>query len=124
MKQRVGIVGHSGYSGIELVRILTRHNRVEPVLLDHRADDRTNPIRRAGGPPRIPCTGEAVQNEGLTLVFLATAADVSMSLAPVMLDAGARVIDLSGAFRLGTPDAFSAWYKEPHTQPALLAEAV
>ncbi len=47
-----------------------------------------------------------------------------MELAPVMLDAGARVIDLSGAFRLGTPANYTAWYKEPHTQPALLAEAV
>jgi N-acetyl-gamma-glutamyl-phosphate reductase len=41
-----------------------------------------------------------------------------------MLDAGARVIDLSGAFRLGTPDKYTTWYKEPHTQPELLAEAV
>jgi N-acetyl-gamma-glutamyl-phosphate reductase len=46
-----------------------------------------------------------------------------MELAPAMLEAGARVIDLSGAFRLGTPENYAAWYKEPHTQPALLAEA-
>jgi N-acetyl-gamma-glutamyl-phosphate reductase len=47
-----------------------------------------------------------------------------MELAPLMLDAGARVVDLSGAFRLRTPENYSVWYKEPHTQPALLAEAV
>jgi N-acetyl-gamma-glutamyl-phosphate reductase len=47
-----------------------------------------------------------------------------MDLAPAMLDAGARVIDLSGAFRLRTPANYLAWYKETHTQPALLAEAV
>jgi N-acetyl-gamma-glutamyl-phosphate reductase len=47
-----------------------------------------------------------------------------MELAPVMLAAGSRVIDLSGAFRLGTPENYTAWYKEPHTQPDLLAEAV
>jgi N-acetyl-gamma-glutamyl-phosphate reductase len=47
-----------------------------------------------------------------------------MDLAPAMLAAGARVIDLSGAFRLGTPENFTAWYKEAHTQPGLLAEAV
>ena len=46
-----------------------------------------------------------------------------MELAPAILKAGARVIDLSGAFRLGTPEAYAAWYKEPHTQPELLAEA-
>jgi len=47
-----------------------------------------------------------------------------MELAPVMLEAGARVVDLSGAFRLGTPEAYLTWYKEAHTQPGLLAEAV
>jgi len=47
-----------------------------------------------------------------------------MELAPTMLAAGTRVIDLSGAFRLPSPDAYAAWYKHPHTQPALLAEAV
>jgi N-acetyl-gamma-glutamyl-phosphate reductase len=41
-----------------------------------------------------------------------------------MLDAGARVVDLSGAFRLGTAEKYTAWYKEPHTRPDLLAEAV
>jgi N-acetyl-gamma-glutamyl-phosphate reductase len=46
-----------------------------------------------------------------------------MDLAPAMLAAGARVIDLSGAFRLRTPAAYAAWYKENHTQPDLLAEA-
>jgi len=47
-----------------------------------------------------------------------------MELAPDMLGAGARVVDLSGAFRLRTAENYSTWYKEPHTQPALLAEAV
>jgi N-acetyl-gamma-glutamyl-phosphate reductase len=47
-----------------------------------------------------------------------------MELAGPMLDAGARVVDLSGAFRLGTPANYTAWYKEPHTRPDLLAEAV
>lgn len=47
-----------------------------------------------------------------------------MNLAPEMLDAGVKVIDLSGAFRLRTVDNYRRWYKEEHTQPALLAEAV
>jgi len=46
-----------------------------------------------------------------------------MELAPAMLEAGAKVVDLSGAFRLRTPENYSAWYKEPHTQPGLLEEA-
>jgi N-acetyl-gamma-glutamyl-phosphate reductase len=69
-------------------------------------------------------TPEAVGSAGLAAVFLATAADVSMELAPAMLDAGAKVIDLSGAFRLGTVENFERWYPEKHTQPGLLAEAV
>jgi N-acetyl-gamma-glutamyl-phosphate reductase len=47
-----------------------------------------------------------------------------MDLAPKFLDAGAIVIDLSGAFRLRTPERYHHWYKEEHTAPALLAEAV
>jgi N-acetyl-gamma-glutamyl-phosphate reductase len=61
--------------------------------------------------------------EGISIVFLATPPEVSMELAPALLAAGVRVVDLSGAFRLRTPAAYSAWYKEPHTQPELLAEA-
>jgi N-acetyl-gamma-glutamyl-phosphate reductase len=123
--QRVGIVGYRGYSGAELLLLLDRHAHVEPVLMDHREDPGGTPaIRRAKPLARIPCTGEAVHQEGLAVVFMATPADVSMELAPVMLAAGARVVDLSGAFRLRTPETYAAWYKEPHTQPELLAEAV
>jgi len=61
---------------------------------------------------------------GFPIVFLATPADVSMELASAMVDAGAKVIDLSGAFRLGTVENYQRWYREPHTQPELLAEAV
>ncbi|MGH9721385.1 MAG: N-acetyl-gamma-glutamyl-phosphate reductase, partial [Bryobacteraceae bacterium] len=75
------------------------------------------------GPHRAPSTPEAVAAEKLAVVFLATPADVSMELAPSMLEAGARVIDLSGAFRLRTSERYTHWYKEPHTQPALLDEA-
>src|ERR1035437_510799 len=122
--QRVGIVGYRGYSGAELIHLLDRHAHVEPVLMDHREDPGGPPaIRRAEPPARIPCTGEAVRQEGLAVVFLATPAEVSMELAPIMLAAGARVVDLSGAFRLRTPENYAAWYKAAHTQPELLAEA-
>jgi N-acetyl-gamma-glutamyl-phosphate reductase len=123
--KRVGIVGYRGYSGAELVHLLERHAHVRPVLMDHREDPGGTPaIRRAEPPVRIPCTGAAVEQERLAVVFLATPPEVSMELAPVMLAAGARVVDLSGAFRLRTPENYLAWYKEPHTQPELLAEAV
>ena len=120
----IGIVGHRGYSGAELVRILGRHPSVEPVLLEHREDHGGQAAVRNRKPlAQLPCTPEAVRAGGIALVFLATPPEVSMELVPSMLDAGARVVDLSGAFRLRTPENYTAWYKEPHTQPALLAEA-
>ena len=123
-RQRIGIVGHRGYSGAELVRLLGQHRFAEPVRLEHR-DDHTGgaAIRNRKGPASLPCTAEGVKGEGIALVFLATPPEVSMELAATMLEAGARVVDLSGAFRLRTPENYTAWYKEPHTQPALLAEA-
>ncbi len=122
---RAGIVGFRGYSGAELVRLLERHPSVEPVLLEHRQDseDRPQPIQSKQH-LRVQCTPEAVKSEQLAVVFLATPAAVSMELAPAMLQAGAKVVDLSGAFRLPDAASYSRWYKEDHTAPELLAEAV
>jgi N-acetyl-gamma-glutamyl-phosphate reductase len=114
----VGVVGFRGYSGAELVRILDRHPHVQPVLMEHRSD------AGWGGRPAIQCSPEAVKSEELTVVFLATPAEVSLDLAPAMLDAGARVVDLSGAFRLGTVERYARWYGIEHTSPQWLAEAV
>ncbi len=125
MDHVVAIVGYRGYSGAELRRILNHHPRVQPVLLDHRDDaGATSPLLSASRDRHAPCSADAVRSERISIVFLATPPEVSMELAPVMLGAGARVIDLSGAFRLRTPAAYTAWYKQPHTQPELLAEAV
>jgi N-acetyl-gamma-glutamyl-phosphate reductase len=122
-KRKVGIVGFRGYSGAELVRILERHSNVTPVLMEHRADAQGAASRRQRHAV-IPCTPEAVRSEEIAAVFLATPADVSMELTPALLAQGAKVVDLSGAFRLRTPAIYARWYKEEHTQPALLAEAV
>jgi N-acetyl-gamma-glutamyl-phosphate reductase len=121
----VGIVGYRGYSGAELIRILKRHPHVEPVVLDHREDagdgprlKKSSPLRRAASRP------ESVISEKLAAVFLATPPEVSLELAPGMLQVGAKVIDLSGAFRLQTPARYRQWYKAEHPQPELLAAAV
>src|SRR5579862_1541511 len=120
----VGIVGFRGYSGAELAAILEKHPQVEPVLLEHRdAEDRPQPMGHAG-PRREKFSPEAVRDAGLAVVFLATPPEVSMELTPPLLEAGAKVIDLSGAFRLGSVDNYRRWYKETHSQPELLAEAV
>jgi len=114
----VGIVGFSGYSGAELVSILSRHPHVEPVLLEHReTEDRARPIHYQG-PRRM------AYQTGLPLVFLATPPEVSIELTPALLDSGSKVIDLSGAFRLGTLENYRRWYKSEHPRPDLLAEAV
>jgi len=120
----IGIVGFSGYSGAELVSLLARHPHAEPVLLEHReAAEHPRPLGYEG-PRRLPCSADSVRSAGLAAVFLATPPEVSMELAGPMLNAGAKVIDLSGAFRLGSAENYQHWYKEPHTQPQLLNEAV
>jgi N-acetyl-gamma-glutamyl-phosphate reductase len=65
-----------------------------------------------------------VRAEKLDLVFLATPPEVSMNLAGPFLEAGAKVIDLSGAFRLRDAATYQRWYKADHNAPELLAEAV
>ena len=124
MSQRVGIVGFRGYSGAELVHLLGYHDGIEPVLMEHRSDASDRPVPRgATSPKRIPCTAEAAKAEGLAAVALATPPEVSMEITPSLLDAGVKVVDLSGAFRLGTAENYKCWYKEEHTAGALLAEA-
>jgi N-acetyl-gamma-glutamyl-phosphate reductase len=122
---KVGIAGFRGYSGAELIRLLARHPHVQPILLEHRqeSEQRPQPIN-SKQLAVLPCTAEAAKAEQLAVVFLATPADVSMELAPQMLAAGAKVIDLSGAFRLRDAATYSRWYKENHTAAELLAEAV
>jgi N-acetyl-gamma-glutamyl-phosphate reductase len=124
-KYKAGIVGFSGYSGAELVRLLKTHPQAEPVLLEHRQDQVEKPVPiQHPQPHRAPCTPDSVRAEGLAVVFLATPPEVSMQLAPALLNAGAKVIDLSGAFRLRDAATYSRWYKQEHTAPQLLAEAV
>ncbi len=125
MKHQAGIVGFRGYSGVELVALLGKHPHVEPLLMEHRSDAaHQSGLRHPKGPRQVAATAEAVRAEKIEIVFLATPAEVSMELAPAMLAAGARVVDLSGAFRLRTVENYAQWYKDAHTQPALLAEAV
>ena len=124
-RHKVGVVGFRGYSGAELVRILAKHIGVEVFLLEHRSDseDRATPLGQTP-PTTIAATADAIRDEKLDLVFLATPPDASMKLTGSILDVGAKVVDLSGAFRLRDTETFTRWYKEPHTAPGLLAEAV
>jgi N-acetyl-gamma-glutamyl-phosphate reductase len=126
----VGVVGASGYSGIELCRLLAHH---PDVSLQFAASERWegDTLRaRTGIGGRVGALRYAAVERALEsaadceVVFLATPTDVSLRLAPALLDAGVRVVDLSGAFRLKSAAAYPLAYGFQHPAPALLAEAV
>jgi N-acetyl-gamma-glutamyl-phosphate reductase len=121
------IVGASGYTGLELTRLLARHPRLRPVALfsDRWAQEAAGARLPLDGPAAALRYRPLAEAEGADaeLVFLATPAEVSADLAPRLLARGARVIDLSGAFRLEDAGAYPTWYGFNHPAPALLAEA-
>lgn len=125
----VAIVGASGYSGIEATRILAHHPRVELKLLasDRWEGDSVEKRLGLGGPvgalrytPAKGCEELARQCDA---VLLATPAEVSLQLVPMLLRSEARVIDLSGAFRLLKASAYSTFYGFAHPHPELLSGA-
>ncbi|HXU84129.1 MAG TPA: N-acetyl-gamma-glutamyl-phosphate reductase, partial [Polyangia bacterium] len=103
---RVGIVGVSGYSGVELTRLLARHPHfaLKLVTTDRWAGKRLGQkIAISGEAAALECLGQEAGQARfgeLELVFLATPAEASIEIAPRALAAGVRVVDLSGAFRL------------------------
>ena len=109
-KLKTAVLGATGYSGLELTRILLRHPRVEkPVLLRRSADDGATPADLAdifpmlsgnGGYPLQALSWASLKARGVELLFLATPHEVSRSLVPEAISQGLRVIDLSGAWRL------------------------
>lgn len=122
---QAGIVGFRGYSGAELLRILARHPRVTAWRMEHRADAAPElQPRHQKTAPTIMATPEAAVEAGLGVVFLATPHDVSMELTPALLEAGIRVVDLSGAFRLREPEIHKRWYGDDHSAQELLRNAV
>jgi len=120
----VGVAGFRGYSGVELVRILEKHPAVQPILLEHRSDVEAPAGPLGKRPPQtIASSAEAIKAEKLEVVMLATQPEVSLELTPAILATGAKVIDLSGAFRLRDGETYSRWYKARHSEPDLLREA-
>jgi N-acetyl-gamma-glutamyl-phosphate reductase len=121
------VVGASGYTGLELTRLLARHPRLTPAALysdkwaGELAGDRL-PLGGAAAAVRYLPLAEAAAAEA-ELAFLATPAEVSVELAPKLLARGLRVIDLSGGFRLEDPQLYPTWYGFTHGAPELLREA-
>lgn len=125
---KVAIVGVSGYSGRELLRLLLDHPQAEVVYVS--ANTTTGKVSdmwpEFAGKTDLVCEPyEADKAAKTDLVFLATPHTVSMRLAPELLERGARVIDISGDFRLSSPEEYAKWYKTPdHAAPHLLEDAV
>src|SRR5579871_6726412 len=108
-KLKSAVMGATGYSGLELTKILLRHPRMEKPVLLRRSSDNGSPADLAdvfpalsgnGGYPMRPLSWPALKEQGVELLFLATPHEVSRSIVPEAIAQGLRVIDLSGAWRL------------------------
>jgi N-acetyl-gamma-glutamyl-phosphate reductase len=125
---KVGIVGGTGYTGVELLRLLARHPQVELKAITSR--------KEAGMPvadmfPNLRgrvklafSTPEEAQLEKCDVVFFATPNGVAMHETRALLDAGVKVIDLAADFRIKDISVWEKWYKMEHACPDLVAEAV
>ena len=125
---KVGIVGGTGYTGVELLRLLASHEEAEVAIITSRAEsgrrvDDLYPNLR--GVYELAFTEPDVQSlAACDVVFFATPHNVAMNLVPALMEEGARVIDLSADYRIRDAELWSRWYGEPHASPELLAEAV
>ncbi|NEV64526.1 N-acetyl-gamma-glutamyl-phosphate reductase [Thiorhodococcus minor] len=125
---RVGIVGGTGYTGAELLRILARHPGVELRAITSRSEAgkpvaELFPHLRGSLDLCFSEPSEAVLG-ACDLVFFATPNGTAMGSTPELLAAGVRVIDLAADFRLKDPALWERWYGMPHQCPGLLEEAV
>ena len=139
---RAAVLGASGYVGRELLTLLARHPGARVVRMISSTSDGKKPFPIEQVHPAlrdrfaIPCLPldlaglagssllEAVGAPEADVVFLATPHETSLDVVPMLLDAGLRVIDLSGAFRLKDSAAYPRWYAFEHRAAEALAEAV
>lgn len=125
---KVGIVGGTGYTGVELLRILAAHPEVQLTTITSRKEDGLSvadmyPSLRG----RVCLQFSSPEKANLTecnVVFFATPHGVAMNQARELLAAGVKVIDLAADFRLKDTAQFEQWYGMPHSCPDLLGEAV
>lgn len=127
-KIKVGIVGGTGYTGVELLRLLAIHPDVELAAITSRGEagmpvaDMFPSLR---GYVDLAFTDPATANlNACDVVFFATPHGVAMSQAQALITANVKVIDLAADFRLQDTAVFEKWYKMPHSCPDVLTKAV
>jgi N-acetyl-gamma-glutamyl-phosphate reductase len=125
---KVGIVGGTGYTGVELLRLLARHPQAEVVTITSRAESGRRVYDLY---PNLRGHYDLAFSEpdvktlvACDVVFFATPHNVAMNLVPELLAGGTRVVDLSADYRLRDAELWSQWYGEPHASPQLLSSAV
>jgi N-acetyl-gamma-glutamyl-phosphate reductase len=131
LAQHIAVVGVTGYTGFELARIVLRHPAVKSSVFYVRDTQGAKclaelyPQLRGFGEALLrPLSVEAIASTNAATAFLATPHEVSAELAPALMDAGLRVIDLSGAFRFHDSETFTSWYKLPAPHAGSLSKAV
>lgn len=126
---KVGIVGGTGYTGVELLRLLAQHPNASVEAITSRSEAGVKvcdmyPNLRGHYDTLAFSEPDTEQLGALDAVFFATPHGVAHALAGELLEKGTRVIDLSADFRLRDADVWSQWYGQPHGAPSLLEEAV
>jgi N-acetyl-gamma-glutamyl-phosphate reductase len=127
----IAVVGVSGYTGLELARLLLRHPAGSAATFfmrdtqgAHCLSELFPQLRGTVSAPVRQLSVENIFATGAKIAFLATPHEVSAELAPQLLEAGLRVIDLSGAFRFRDASVFQSWYKLPAPHAAWLDSGV
>lgn len=126
---KVAIIGATGYSGIELVRILTQHPKVELKSVYSSSQDgeylyKSYPHLQGIVHHQLQSIDFSTLAKEVDFVFTATPTGVSTKLVPDLLKAGLRVIDLSGDFRLKDKKAYKKWYQKEAGDEEILNEAI
>jgi len=125
---KVGIVGGTGYTGVELLRLLATHPNVDVTAITSRGEAGravSDLFPNLRGHFDLVFTDPAAGDlDHCDVVFFATPHGVAQSTVPGLLDKGIRVIDLSADFRIRDIAIWEKWYNQPHVCPELVGEAV
>lgn len=129
--KNIAVIGVTGYTGFELAKLLLRHSGIATPTFYVRETNGFHclsqlfpQLRHRGEAPLRRLSMEDIISSSSGTAFLATPHEVSAEYAPRLLDAGLRVIDLSGAFRFSSAETFASWYKLPTPHATHLSHAV